>query len=270
MSSVLVLVPLLALLAGVYVYRFNGRRQFLHLDAIQFFYTFVLSPIFFVWGKSVLHLIMGANLDMQLNSGALFLIDTAFSLMFMYVYAFVVMHSLTNTINQKVSVDPLYDIFQHLEYIHLWISHLGIFIGALCIVAVVGLLNAAFPLPFSITTSGMYLTVVASFWVGMMAYLGIIPLSDPMQEGKHFGRIMKLTFGILFLAHVLVYFALDVRFTGDKVIFWMSSFAFAGMTGIAAVVRKSRRLQASVDVVADVLKRKNWDFRLQLFKFSQK
>lgn len=270
MSSVLVLVPILALLAGVFMYRFNGRKEFLHLDAIQFFYTFVLAPIFFVWGKSVLHLIMTAELGAQITPGMLFVIDTAFSLLFMYVYAFVVMHSLTNTINQKVSVDPLYDIFQHLEYIHLWISHLGIFIGALSIVAVVGLLNAGFPLPFEVSKAGMYATIVASFWAGMIVYLGIIPLSDPMLKGKHFSRIMKLTFGILFLAHVLAYFLLDVRFTPDKLIFWMTSFAFAGLTGVAAVVRKSRRLQASVDVVADALKRKNWEFGFRAFKFSHK
>ena len=58
MSWFLVLLPVAMILGSLLAYRFNGRREILRFDLVQFLYAFILTPLTFVWGKVLLFLLV--------------------------------------------------------------------------------------------------------------------------------------------------------------------------------------------------------------------
>ncbi|MCA9370211.1 hypothetical protein KC686_03570, partial [Candidatus Woesebacteria bacterium] len=125
-------IPILSSLSGLLLYRFIGKKQLFKLDSIQFLYAFVLAPLLFVWAKTFFYtLVSTQNLGIALSSNDVFILDTVFSTFLLFIYAFVVMHSLTKTFNVRMKDDPLYNIFHHSEYFHLWLTHLAMFGGVL-------------------------------------------------------------------------------------------------------------------------------------------
>lgn len=264
MSFLLILVPVFALLSGVLVYRFHGHAEIFKLDLIQFFYAFVLSPLLFVWGKSVLFLILRTEIGSSLSQGSLFLYDTVFSTLFLYIYAFVVMHSLTASFNLKMFSNPKYDLFLDSEYLHLWLTHIVIFLGGLALVSLLGMINVIFELPLSLSRSAFYSLNATAFLVGVLLFLAMIPLSDPKLRGRNFRRLMKASFGMFFIGQISAYFFLPIPFNSTRLAFWMSSFLFTALVLCSAVVRISI-VQRWVDGFANQYKRTGWNFRKQIF-----
>lgn len=259
----LLLVPILTFGSALILYRFTGRRQFFKLDSIQFFYAFILAPVFFIWAKTLFFTLIRNELAIPLTQNEIFVLDTAFTTFLLYIFGFVVIHSLTKTFNLQTINDPLYDIFYHSEYFHLWITHLFMFGGLMTVLSVFAIANLFFPLNTGISQNTFYLISSSGILGGIIGFLGIW-LSDPKQA-KNFMRVMKLLFGLFFIVHSIFYFVLDPKFEASYGVYWWSSIAFATMVVISFFAHKSSKAQRIIEYISDMFKHKEWNFRLELF-----
>ena len=264
MSVLLYLIPLFAVVSGVLLYRHNGKREILKLDLVQFFYAFVIAPLFFIWIKTLVYILLKTQLGGQISQTHAFVVDTAFSLLALYIFAFVVIHSLTASFQRKMLQDPLYDIFAHSEFFHLWLSHIVMFAGAQLIVTIVAGLNLFYPLQFAVSTQSFYALCAAGVITGVFGFLGVL-LSDPKQDGANFMRLMKIIFGVFFILHVVAYFLLTPTFAGAAGVFWFSFFFFSTLVGCSLFVYRSERAQTLFERISTIMRFKEWGDNIQLF-----
>jgi hypothetical protein len=206
------------------------------------------------------------ELQLGLSTSELLIIDTAFSTGFLYIYAFVVMHSLTKSFNLKMSSDdPLYDLFIHSEYIHLWLSHIVTFVGVMAIMTFFSALNLFFPLQLVLSKALFYAICGVGLVSGLILFVGIWN-SDPKQENAHFMRLMKLAFGFFFIIHVVLLFLFDPSFSANYLAFWYTAALFTMTVVVSLFAYKSPRAQNLLGRLADLFKHEAWHFRAQLFK----
>lgn len=230
MSIFLVILPTFMVASAYIMYRFTGRRQIMKMDLVQFFYAFVVSPVMFLWIKSFLYFLVRHELNLSLSVGEWFVVDAIFSLLFLYIYAFVVIHSLTKTFHLKYQTDPLYDLFAHSEFFHMDMTHSVIFLGGMLVVTFISLLNLAIPLLTTLPNyPGLYSLSLVSVIAGIVGYIGVWS-----YESSHlrFQRLMKLCFGIFFLVHMVAYFVVEPSWSLSYLFYW---FAF-GLFGTAVVL----------------------------------
>jgi hypothetical protein len=265
MLITLFLIPLLATASSMFIYQLNGKRELLRLDIVQFFYAFVLSPALFIWLKSFLYLLVKSELKIVLSQTEMFIIDTAFSVVFLYIFAFIVMHSLTKSFNLKKQRDPLYDIFHHSEYFHLWLTHLVMHLGGLLLLNILALINLAFPMDIEISRKYLLPIVGSGIIGGILFFLGMW-LSDPKQESANYMRVMKLAAGILFLMNVTSYFVFDIPFSPQYSFYWWNSFVLAAFVSLSLFAYKSERAQTLFERTANWFKHRGWEFRIQVFE----
>jgi len=264
MSWFLLLLPLILIVSSILIYRFVGRGEVLHFDIVQFFYAFVFTPMAFVWMKVLLYLLLKNNFANGTSDLNYLMIDSVFSLIFLYIFGFEMLHGLTKTVSLNVSKDPLYDIFHYLEYFHLWMTHLVVFGGGITTITILGLANLFFPLDLTMTKLNFYLILLSGLVVGGLIFMGIW-LSDPKQEkGYHFMRIMKALIGILFLIHTIGYFLAQPKLTPDYLVYWWSAISFTIMVMAAFVSYKSNRARNWIERLSDKLKHPGFEFRLQI------
>lgn len=217
MSIILFVIPLFTILSGILMYRFTGRRDIMKFDLIQFLYAFVISPVMFVWLKSFLFFLLRSELDLQLSVNELFLYDTILTLLFMYVYAFVVIHTLTKTFDLYRDRDPLYDIFEHTDFFHLWLSHFAVYVGAMVVLSFISMVNVFIPTQIEVAKTVVYFTAVIGSVAGVASLSAILLYESPDAS---FHRFMKLAFGSFFLLHAVVYFIRTPDFSGQYLGFW--------------------------------------------------
>lgn len=265
MMTVLYLIPIFSIISAVLVYRLNGKKELLKLDLVQFFYAFILSPMLFIWLKTFLYFLLRVEANISLSSGQLFVIDTIFSLFFIYVFAFVVIHSLTKSFNLKRVRDPLYDIFEHSEFFHLWLTHLIMYLGSQLLISLVSITNIWFPLEVMMGKTSFYTLCLAGLVCGFFAFM-IVWLSDPKQERANFMRLMKLSFGFFFLVHVVIYFVFNPPFSPALGLYWWSLCVFTGLVMCSLFAYKSERALSFFERVSDFFKHTKWGNNIQLFK----
>jgi len=264
MLSLLYSIPLFAIASAVFLYRLNGKKEFIKLDVVQFFYAFVMAPAFFVWIKSFLFIILRTEIDLRLSTTNLFVIDTFLSVLFLYVYGFVVIHALTKSFSLRRSRDPLYDIFAHSEFFHLWLTHLIVFVGTIMLIAIIATFNLLFPLVIEVPRWGFYLLSTSGLVTGVFFFL-VVWLSDPKQDGANFMRLMKLLFGIYFLIHLVQYFLFLPSFSAEYSVYWWSLGASVGLVLCSLFVYRSMRAQTWFERISQYFKHHTWDDRVQLF-----
>ncbi|MDQ5951035.1 MAG: hypothetical protein QG639_312 [Patescibacteria group bacterium] len=264
MISLLYLIPVFAIISAVVVYRLNGKREFLKLDLVQFFYAFILSPVLFIWLKTFLFFLLRVEANFSLSIGQLFIIDTVYSLFFLYVFAFVVIHSLTKSFNLKQTHDPLYDLFEHSEFFHLWLTHLIMYLGGMVLLTILGTLNIWFPLEVRVPESMFYILFASGFLSGFLMFM-IVWLSDPKQERANFMRVMKLSFGFFFLIHIVLYFVFSPPFSPALGLYWWSLNAFTALVICSLFAYRSERALSFFEKMSDYLKHHKWGDNIQLF-----
>ncbi len=259
MIRLLFFVPILAFFASILLYRHNGKREILRFDLVQFFYSFIVTPMVFIWLKSFLFFLLRKEFNLALSLTDLFIIDTVFSTTALFVYAFVVIHALTASFKLRKVREPLSDLFFHSEYFHLWLSHLVMYVGVMLIVTFFALLNLAIPLPFELHKIRFYLSLPLGALMGVAVYL-MIWLGDPKQA--NFMRIMKLVGGFFFLVLVISYFIFDPPFNNYYYVYWMSLMGFGTAMVMAPFVDRSERATSFFDWFKY---KRGWDMRVQLF-----
>ncbi len=253
MSGLLLLIPFLATLSAVILYRQNGKKEILKLDLVQFLYAFILTPIIFVWLKTFVFFLIRKDIRAHISVANFFLIDTIFSIVFLYLFAFVVVHSLTKSFEMKRRNDPLHDFVQHSEYFHTWFAHIGFYGLAMILITILSALNLFLPLPLAPSFFAMPLIVAAGIISGAIGYYslhqyyyGFHPYPQfAMKVGRYsFMTIMKILFALFFLIHIVLYFSLYPQFRVEHSFYWLSFFFFATLVVNAFFLQRSKRAQA--------------------------
>lgn len=248
MILTLLVIPILTALSALLIYQHNGKREFLKFDLVQFVYSFVMAPVLFVWMKSFLFYVLKAELELSLSINDLFIFDSIFSLSFMYIYAFVVIHSLTKTFKMRMLKDPLYDMFHHSEYFHLWLTHVMMFGGGIALSTAFSLINIFLPLPIVAGKSTLFMILGAGIIFGLALFVSVW-LSNPLQG--NFMRLMKLLFGLAFLIHVISYYVFDPHFSVINGFFWLNFMAFATTVFCSLLLQRSAKANTLVDRLKD-------------------
>lgn len=258
-AILLLVIPLLAGTGVLFLYKHVGKRQLFKLDFVQFVYAFVIYPMMFVWMKSFLFFLLRSELDLNLSVGELLVVDTFFSTLGLFIFAFVIIHALTKSFNVRYYRDPLYDVFEHSEYFHLWLSHVGMYTGIIGIMSLLSLANVLVPFEV-VADKWMFYVVVGSGTVAGSLVFSAVWLSDPEEE--NFMRLMKLVFGLFFLIHVAVYFVMEPKFGMEYSAFWLVFMALLTAVGLGFLFHRSKRAVKAMEK----FKHSMWEKKLKLKK----
>jgi len=230
MKIVLALVPLLALLTSVLVYNQNGKKEILRFDMVQFFYSFILMPTVFIWFKGFLFFLLKSELGGVISQNELFFWDTIYSVLFLFLFAFVVIHSLTKSFELKRNKDPLYDLFEHSEYYHLWVSHTIIFVGAMALSTLISAINIWIDSTFLLSKLSFYIALATAPIISAVAFKAfkIADFGD-----FRFLKLMKLFSGLFFLIHGIIFIIIEPAFDSTKIMYWYTANVFGVLSIIS-------------------------------------
>lgn len=217
------LIPLFAIISGVLVYNQNGKKEILRFDFVQFFYAFILMPTVFIWFKSFLFFLLQNELFQKISPKELFFWDTAYSVFFLFIFAFTVIHSLTKSFELKRRKDPLYDLFEHSEYYHLWVSHTIIFTGAMILVTGISLGNIFIDSLFPLSQNFFYGLLLTAPVLSAFVFKAF-QISD--FGDFRFLKLMKFFVGIFFVVHGVFYSIYEPLFSPEKVMYWYMTVFF--------------------------------------------
>lgn len=232
MKILLALIPILAILAGAVVYKQHGKREILRFDSVQFFYAFILMPVAYVWFKGFLFFLLQSQLQTFISQADILFWDTVYSVLFLFLYAFTVIHSLTKSFQLKRKKDPLYDLFEHSEYYHMWMTHSVILVGGMILFLLLAALNAWIDLPLAISRQQFYsllLLALGMSWLIFQMFL-LLKYSDFWNV-----KLIKLLVGIFFVLHIIVYAVFEPSFAGEKVMYWYQLTFFFGLSVIGII-----------------------------------
>lgn len=239
MFSLLLIIPMAAIVSGVLIYGRSGKRDFLKFDLVQFVYAFLLAPLLFVWMKSFLFYLLRQEFDVRLSLNEIFILDTMFSVLSIYIYSFIVIHSLTKSFELKRYVDPLYDVFSHAEALHLWISHTGMYVGGMIIFSIVSLTNVFLPAEIEMNRNFFYFSLGLGLLSGIFAFAGM--WMSNFTEKPTFLKILKLSIAFCLTAHVAAYFIVDPSFGPSSIIYWTVFMAFLAAGLCSYVFERSEK-----------------------------
>ena len=229
--------------SGLFLYRYTGKKRFLKFDLVQFIYAFSIAPLVFVWTKTFVYYLLQSEAHL-LGQTNLFIIDTAVSLLGLFVYSFVIIHFITKNFEIRRYRDPLYDVFQLSEVIHLWISHLGLYFFALLVATVLSLLNVYFPLDVELSRVWFLALLPAGGLSGGVLFIAVW-LSN-FTKSK-FMKINRLMFAFHFFAHLAMYFLLSIEFNMRFITYWFFFSCFLTTNILSIFFEKSQRLMLIID-----------------------
>lgn len=268
-SIFLLLVLLFGVAAALFLYRFQGRKNLIQLDIVQFLYIFFFYPLFFVWIKSFIYLQVRADLGGSLTSNEYFVVDTTVSLTWLYLYGVFAIKGFTKTLFLARHKDPLADLFAHAEYFHLWISHLAIFFG----VAIIGLILSGINLflPFQVANTSILNILLAAIGgvVGVFLFVMLL-LSDPKQNGFRLLKIVKLVYGFVFSALIAIYFIFEPPFTTAYSMYWLVVFIFAAFLVCSIFAYKSTKANNLMDKFSSLFRDISWGNNITLDETKKK
>lgn len=249
MIGVLFLIPLLMAVSIIYLYRFSGRKLFLHFDLVQFVYAFVIYPAGYVWLKNFLYFIFRDEVGVSMSVGQWMTVDAVFTVLFLYFYAFGIIHSLTKTFSLQMERDPLFDLFHQSEYFHEFLSHVGMYVGLLFLLTILGVINVFLPLEIVAAKTTFYFILLIALLGGMLAYIGAFYTTDKGIGYSKYSKLLKLSIAGSFLLHVLLYFRYDPRFNISFAVFW---FGFGIVTALVLTplfINPTRRLWKILEIL---------------------
>lgn len=231
--------PVLIVCMGFIIRTFSGKRELLRMDMVQFFYAFVLTPAVIIWIKTVVFYILKKETG-HLNVDDIFIIDSALTLVSLYIFSFVVIHSLTKTFQIKMDKDPLFDIFNHSEYFHLWLSHMITYSGGLLLMLLLGLLNLFIPLTTMIGKTSLYIGLVMGILLGGLFYIAMYLYR--VKEQRKFDRVIKLQLYVHTSVILSSYFILKPDFSPTYFMFWCAALFFVSSAGLLQVLKRNNHI----------------------------
>lgn len=232
------LLPVLIISSAVFMYEYTGRKELLKLDLVQFVYAFILTPMVFIWLKSFLFYFLVNELNAGLTVQQIFVVDTIYSVIFLFVFAFIVMHSLTKSFEIKRSRDPQYDIFAHSEFFHLVSSHSVIYVGAMVLFSFLSIVNLYIPLVSNLSIVGLYFMAGFGFVFGIASFISLL-LTE--INNLKFVKTIKSLFAFFFLFHIMLYALFSPGFDGGRVMFWFVCMIFSGFVFSSLLIERSEK-----------------------------
>ena len=268
-SVVLLLILLCSSIIALFLYRFQGRKDLIRLDIVQFCYLFIFAPFLFVWLKSFVYIQVRGELGLALTANEFFVIDTSVSVLALYLYGVIAMKALTKTLYLKRHIDPLADLFEHTEYIHLWFSHLVVFVGVASVLTFLAVLNLFIPLevPNSILINIVMLLLGIAFGI---CWFIILLLSNPKQEHYRLLKIVKLVYGVFFTLFIFSYFFISPSLTTSYSFYWFVFLIFATFVACGFSSYKSHRANNFLERVTDLFRDYSWGNNITLSKSIKK
>jgi uncharacterized membrane protein (DUF485 family) len=237
-SSIFVFFPVFAVTLGFLIRVFSGRKELLRMDMVQFFYAFVLTPSVIIWIKTVVFYILKKEIG-NLNVDDIFIIDTVLTLVSLYIFSFVVIHSLTKTFQIKMDKDPLFDIFKHSEYFHLWLSHLITYSGGLLLMLLLGFLNLFVPLTTMVSKNSLYIGLVMGVVLAGLFYIAMFLYR--VKEQKKFDKVIKIQVYFCTLIILTCYFIIKLEYSPKYSLFWSSILFFVSSAVFLQMLRRKGR-----------------------------
>lgn len=261
MKILLLSIPVLTTILGLFLYRFQDRKlEIFKLDLVQFVYLFILTPTLYVWSKSFLFYILRNELEFKLSVTDLFVIDTAFSVFAFVVVVAIAIHSLTKTFRLKRDYDPHFDIFHLSEYFHLWWTHIVMSTGAMMIATFLSISNIFVPFTLiSLNKPQFYILLVIAIIFGGILFLGLWMMDA--KQGNYM-RIMKLLLAFFLVVHVLIYFFFEPVFNMTYGTYWFMFMAFFSAVMWGAIFEKHEKTNKLRDFFTTHL---NWGNNIDLF-----
>lgn len=232
-----------SLILGIVSYKFQGKRAIFSIDFIQFVYLFVLAPAIFIWWKSFIFFSLRDDLLQGMSVSQYFVLDTFLSVIYLYLFGVLAIHTITKVLWLAKHKDPLADIFKISEYFHLWWSHVILFVGAFVLITLISFMNLAFPINIDSSVISRLVMLIAGTLFGVLLYLGVW-MADPKQQRRSFMKLMHMCYIICFLIHLFVYLWLTPVFHLQYSLFWINFFAmFTTVFGIAFLPRSTKAVQ---------------------------
>jgi hypothetical protein len=236
----LILVPLFTSVIGMLIYKFQGKaKELFSLDLVQFVYLFLMAPTLFVWLKTFLFYLLRNELEPSLSVTEIFIVDTIFTVIAIFVMAAIAIHSLTKTFWIKRHHNPHFDIYHLSEYFHLWWSHIIIWGGAMLLISFVSLANVFAPLELFLAKGAFIAIQVLGSLTGLFLFLAIW-MSDPGQG--NFMRLMKLLLVLFSVVHIVFYFVFDPQFNSRFMMYWFSLSVFVSAAAIGGIFERYEKL----------------------------
>ncbi len=221
-SLFLFIFPIFVSIISLYLYRFIGKKDFFKLDLVQFIYTFIIFPLFFLWLKTIFYLSFVQNVSIGVNT-KFFIFDSVLSLSFLYMFSMVVIHSLTKTFNLKKNQNKDYDIFLHSEDFHLVYTHIGAFLWFVVISIIISIINMFFPLNienintyFDIVKFDKLLILILSI---VIFYIYDAVLNYTKIKQAIYKKLLFFLITIWFIVNIVLFFIFTPEF-GIKYIFY--------------------------------------------------
>jgi hypothetical protein len=224
MKLILNILPVILLLFAFLTRRFGGKKELLKMDLVQFVYAFVIAPAIIIWVKTVVFFNLNKELGVSLDIEDTFVIDTVLTIISLYIFSFIVIHSLTKSFEIKKTQDPLFDIFNHSEYFHLWLSHIITYSGGLLIMLFLAELNLFFPLILISSRPGLYLAIFVGIALGLLFYYAM--WTYRVKEQNKFNRVIKFQVYIYTLLILTSYLVMQPNYSISYAMFWCSAFFF--------------------------------------------
>lgn len=209
------------------------------MDLVQFLYAFVLTPAVIIWIKTIVFFNLKNELGVSLGIEDTFLIDTVLTLISLYIFSFVVIHSLTKSFQIKKDQDPLFDVFSRSEYFHLWLSHLITYSGGLLLMLFLALLNLFIPLVTISNKVGLHLALAIGVVLGILFFYAM--LIYKVKGETRFDRVIKLQIYLYTLVLLTFYLAVRPDYSVNYAMFWCSAFFFVTAAISSQALRRGRK-----------------------------
>lgn len=240
---ILFLIPILAIFSALYLYQHTGKKEILKFDLVQFVYAFVLSPIVYVWLKSFLFVSLVRELNLHLSVTDIFIADTVYTVIFLYVFAFIIIHSLTKSFSLKRSRDPFYDLFQTSEFFHMITSHVAFYVGGALLFTILAVVNVFIPLTTASSMLGFFSALALGVLFGFTVFVGLL-LTDDDFERKYprFEMLIELLFAALFILDIVLYFYLRPAFNLSRIMYWFNFMALGGFIVSSLLIERSAKM----------------------------
>lgn len=236
----LALIPLFTTIVGLLLYRFQGKFfELFRLDFVQFIYMFLMAPALFVWLKTFLFYLIRNELEITLSITEIFVIDTVFTVISIFVMGAIAIHSLTKTFWIKRHHDPDFDLYHLSEYFHLWWSHIIIWGGIMLMFTFLSLTNVLIPLDFELTKIWFLVTQAVAIVCGTIFFFAIW-MSESDQG--NFMRLMKILLVLVALIHIIVYFVLDPGYNSNYIAYWFVTTGFTTSAAIGGFFERSEKV----------------------------
>jgi hypothetical protein len=189
--------------------------------------------------KTLIHqLLMGVP---DLGQRTSFAIDTLFTVLFLYLAIVKTVHGITKSFSLKVKKEPEFDIFQVSEYLHMWWSHLAMYILGFVILLFISVINLLYPFAeVDFTKNGFLIFLLIGQFLGLVIFFGVV--NTKLKSGN-FQSFMKILFALCSTVQALLYIFYRPAFSAVYLGYWFVSSTFLATVWCSLAFERNKFLR---------------------------